>query len=182
MASNNNKLIQYGLPAIALILGFEFAYVPWQTWVEKQSSLIERQSKVAAKQQRAINNMPAYQDFISAYEEDIAAVTTSYTQIADESQLSIKWLKVIDEAASGFNLVVTNKIPRDKLPISDELISFSGNLKVEGDAVVLLNFISQLEDITRGHRVKAVTFLRKPNTRDKSFVVDVEFIKVFSKA
>ena len=79
-------------------------------------------------------------------------------------------------------LVVTNKIPRDKLIISDNLVAFSGNLKAEGSALVLLNFISKLEDINKGHRIKAVTFLRKPNSRNSLFIVDVEFIKVFSRA
>lgn len=182
MAKTNKKLVTIGVPLISFILAFEFLYVPWQSWVEEQKSVIERKSKVTEKQERAILNMPKYEKFIEGYKTDIAAVTTNFTTVEDDKELSIRWLSVIDDSASGYDLVVTNKIPRDKLIISDNLVAFSGNLKAEGSALVLLNFISKLEDINKGHRIKAVTFLRKPNSRNSLFVVDVEFIKVFSRA
>ncbi|MCG7538934.1 MULTISPECIES: hypothetical protein [Pseudoalteromonas] len=179
MNSREQLIKKWGGAAIGLLISMEFLIFPWIDWISKSMDEIAAARVFASKQ--AV--VAAQYDEIDAQLKILDSQLEHYAglpQLSEKEDPALLWLEVVDVAIEKVEVQVNNKTPQREVAINSTYSAFTGMINVSGDYNRILNLLSELENISKGNRVRQVSMFQ-PKARKGHVTANIEFVRVYKK-
>ncbi|AUJ68882.1 hypothetical protein PNC201_02730 [Pseudoalteromonas sp. NC201] len=178
MSAQLTPKAKLGLVAIIGILVLEFFVFPWWDWVADKRREIDSLNQLISKQQKVITSVDLLDEKQKRFEAELQTFA-NLPRLKKDDNVSLIWLKAIDDATAELEIEVNNKSPKRAVKINDGYSAFTGNLHVEGPLNQIIALLDSLENIEKGKKVRQVSFFQE--IANQGFATaNIEFVQVYS--
>lgn len=172
---------QAGLALITFLLLFEYAYIPWENWVEEKKKNIEIAEATLVKQHNALNRQKHFQEVNKYISDGLDPLFKKVTAVEQGNNGSLDWLKFVDDTlAQDESIKVNIKRPEKLIEINGETFVFVGSVNFQGPSSNVLNILKSFDDIQSGHQIRTLSLVMR-NKNSNLLVANFEFVKLYRK-
>lgn len=172
---------QAGLMLIVFLLLFEYAYIPWEVWVEEKKKSIEIANTTLVKQQNALNRQKHFQEVNKYVLDGLSPLFENVTVVESGENGSLEWLKFVDNTlAKDESIKVNTKRPGKFIEINSETFVFLGSVNFQGPSSNVLNTLKSFDDVQSGHQIRTLSLIMR-NKNSNLLVANFEFVKLYRK-